>query len=373
MPRKRNLGRGIVERTDGRLCGVIRLPNGDRQFVYSHKGELADDFGDRFDRLRSGVREGQQIPPQRLTLRQFLDQWLEAVGPSSAPLSPVAYRQSINRLDPLIGGQKMKFLATMDIQRAYGVLLEKLAPNTVQATHRMLHSALADAVKWQILPRNPATGAEVPQPPVQTMQVFTQEEVHHLLEATAPDRYHPLWALMVTTGLRLGEATGLLWEDVDLQGKRLTVQRTLQRQRTLGMVLKDRPKTSKSRRTVRLADNVVGLLHQLRIRQAEERLRLGPAWRGTHNLVFTNEAGGPIDSSRIQTHWKRTVRRAELQHIRLHDLRHTAATLALKWGIHPKKVQEMLGHSTIRTTLDLYSHVLPTMHEEAAQRMDGLF
>lgn len=373
MPRKRSLGRGIVQRTDGRLCGVIRQPNGDRKFIYAHKGETAAAFEVRFDKLRQDVQNGMPIAPERMTLRQYLDQWIETVTPTSAPLSPAAYKTIIRRLDPLIGNKRLGRLTTLDIQRAYADIIPLFAPNTVQTTHRMLHAALADAVKWQIIPRNPATGTEVPRPPIQTMQVFSDDEVHHLLDATANDRYHTLWALLVTTGLRLGEATGLLWEDVDLVGKRITVQRTLQRQKGKGMVLKDRPKTSKSRRTVKLGDNVVSLLRQLRVRQVEEKLRLGPTWSSNHDLVFTNNAGGPIDSSRIEKHWKRTLNRIDLKIIRLHDLRHTAATLALKWGIHPKKVQEMLGHSSIRTTLDLYSHVLPVMHQEAAQRMDGLF
>ncbi len=373
MPRKRNLGRGIFQRQDGRLSGMIRQPNGERTYVYARKGETADQFEIRFDKLRQEAQEGKPIAPARMTVRQYLEQWMEMVTPTSAPLSPAAYEIIIRRLDPLIGGKRLGRLTTLDIQRAYAALLPAFSANTVQTTHRMLHAALADAVKWQILPRNPATGTEVPHPSVQTMQVFSEEEVHQLLDATAGDRYHALWALMVTTGLRLGEATGLLWEDVDLAGNRVTVQRTLQRQKGLGMVLKDKPKTSKSRRTVKLGPNIVSLLRQLRVRQAEERLRIGPAWSSKRDLVFTNEAGGPIDSSRIEKHWRRSLERIGLKFIRLHDLRHTAATLALRWGIHPKKVQEMLGHSSIRTTLDLYSHVLPVMHEETAQRMDGLF
>jgi integrase len=183
---------------------------------------------------------------------------------------------------------------------------------------------------------------------------------------------HALWVVLATTGLRLGEALGLTWEDVDFKQGKLAVRRALQRQRGIGLVLVE-PKTAHSRRTVYLAPGSLEVLTDHRRVQAQERLMAGSSWNSTHNLVFSTTDGRPIEGGRVSWAFHRALRVAGLPRIRIHDLRHTAATQLLERGVHPKVVQEMLGHSTITLTLDTYSHVVPGLHAEVAQHMQKLF
>lgn len=163
---------------------------------------------------------------------------------------------------------------------------------------------------------------------------------------------------------------GLRWKDLDLDGRRLQVVATLQRTHK-GLVMSE-PKTSRSRRQVILADMAREALRQHQVAQLEERLRAGPLWED-NDLVFPNEIGRPMDAGNIlrRSFWP-LLEKAGLPHIRFHDLRHSAATLLLSRGIHPKIVSEMLGHSQISVTLDVYSHVLPTMQREAVEAMDEI-
>lgn len=176
---------------------------------------------------------------------------------------------------------------------------------------------------------------------------------------------------MVTTGLRVGEATALRWEDIDLDAGAAMVRQTLHRQRGQGMVIGP-PKTDRSRRRVYLATNVVVALRQRQWAQKEEALASGRSWAATE-LAFTTVEGTPFDPGYLLQELHCLLKRADLPTIRVHDLRHTAATYLLSTGTHPKVVQEMLGHSSITLTMDTYSHVLPAMHRQAASEMDALF
>jgi integrase len=191
-----------------------------------------------------------------------------------------------------------------------------------------------------------------------------------LIDATRDHPGYPLYVLAITTGMRLGELLGLRWEDIDLDANRLVVRRALQRQNEAGLVFVE-PKTSRSRRTIVLSQRAISSLKLHRDRQAFERKTAGEEWQD-QGLVFCNARGGLLDPS-----WQRQIfygelKRAGLPFIRFHDLRHTAATLLLGKGVHPKIVSEMLGHATITLTLDTYSHLLPVMHAQAAAVMDDL-
>jgi integrase len=177
--------------------------------------------------------------------------------------------------------------------------------------------------------------------------------------------------LLATSGLRIGEALGLKWSDIDFGSRTLMVRRSLQRQEDGGLVFVQ-PKTRQSRRTVQLSSVAATALQEQRERQTFQRKTMATEWQ-ENNLVFCTSLGTPLDRGRIHYNWAVALKKAELPRIRLHDLRHTAATLMLRQGVHPKVVQEMLGHSSISITLDIYSHVAPTMHRDAADRVDALF
>jgi len=200
---------------------------------------------------------------------------------------------------------------------------------------------------------------------------LTPEQTDRVLEAARGDPLEALYGLAVTTGMRQGELLALKWRDVDLEGGSLSVHATLQR--VNGGLEISEPKTKRSNRRVELSQRTVAALRAHRARQKEARLRHLQAWEDT-DLVFTNEVGRPIEATNLVSRsFQPLLKRAGVPRIRFHDLRHTAATLLLGKGIHPKIVSEMLGHSSIAITLDIYSHVIPTMQKQAATTMDALF
>lgn len=184
-------------------------------------------------------------------------------------------------------------------------------------------------------------------------------------------RLHALWVLLATTGLRLGEALGLLWTDIDFASGRLVVKRALQRQPDIGYVFVE-PKTARSRRTVYLALGALRTLVDHRRSQVQDQLAAGPEWNNS-GLVFTTPIGRPVDGTWATKWFHRALEQGGLPRVRIHDLRHTAATHLIRRGVHPKVVQELLGHSTISLTLDTYSHVAPALHAEVASHMQVLF
>lgn len=329
---------------------------------------------------RSALRElqreqerGVQLSQKSPTVSAYLNQWLSAsVEPSVRVKTYQGYKSIVDvRITPRIGGVKLNQLTPATITQMYTDLAsDGLAPRSVIHTHRCLRRALQQALKWGLIVRNPCDAVDVPRAPRSEMQVLDRDQVETLLMATQDDREHALYVVAVTAGLRLGELLGLQWPDIDFDGGRLIVQRALQFQSGNGLVFTE-PKTSKSRRTVMLSQRAVRALREHRTHQIEERLQLGAEWENP-DLVFTNYFGGPIDPGHMSKLLKRSLRAAGLPEIRFHDLRHTAATLLLSAGTHPKIVQELLGHSSIALTLDTYSHIIPTMHSEAASTMDAL-
>lgn len=215
---------------------------------------------------------------------------------------------------------------------------------------------------------NAAAGVAPPKPPHREMLYLTPDEARRFLAAIEDDPLEPLYTLALTTGMRLGELLGLRWQAVE--GADLQVRVTLTR--TVGGWSLTEPKTPRSRRRIALSTTAITALRRQRARHAEARLRAGDAWTDC-GLVFTDAFGGPLFGSRItERRLRPALKKAGLPLIRFHDLRHTAATLMLTAGVHPKVVSEMLGHSSVAITLDRYSHVIPTMQEEAALQMDRL-
>jgi integrase len=329
--------------------------------------------------LRQWLRDrdaGLAVSSGRLTVGGFLDQWLASVRPSLRPSTYAAYELNVRRVRPHLGHLPLAKLTPADLQRCYAVLLERgikgrpLSRRSVEQTHAVVHAAFEQAVRWGMLGRNPAQYATAPRPERREMRTLSQEQVERLIAGTRTDRLHALWVVLVTTGLRVGEALGLRWEDVDLRAGTLRVRRALQRQ--AGALVFVEPKTQRSRRTVYLVDGAVAALQAHRDQQQFERQQAGAAWED-HGLVFCTLAGRPLPPDAITYALRTQLARLGLPRVRVHDLRHTAASLLLQWGTHPKVVQEMLGHSTIAITLDLYSHTVPAMHQQAARQFGQLF
>jgi integrase len=302
---------------------------------------------------------------------QFLATWLDSVKASLRPRTYEAYNLNVRRLLPLIGSKRLKNLTPQLIERAYSLLLESgLSKRSVEQAHAVLHSALEKALHWDLIARNPADFVSVPRPERREMKTLTREQAALLIRTTRGDRLEALWVLLLTTGMRLGEALGLRWDDLDMNARILRVSRALQRQAGKGLVMAE-PKTSRSRRTIHLSDIAVSALQDLRKAQLEDRPEASPPGDEC-NLVFTRADGSPIDPGQVSAELKRALQKAGLPRIRVHDLRHTAASLLLANGTHPKVVQDLLGHSTISLTLDTYSHVSPALHAQVAADMQEM-
>jgi integrase len=370
MAKRGNNEGSIYQRKDERWTAAVTVQGGKRKYLY---GSTRDSVRQQLLKAQGNQAQGLPVTDARAFVRDYLSRWLEAaVKPSVRPRSFAAAQLNVNRLLPRLGGLRLSALSATEIQAAYGALLDRgLSRRSVEQAHSVLHRALKQAVGWGLLVRNPTDSVTVPRPDRREMRTLTEEQVQALFAKTVRDRWHALWVVLVTAGLRLGEATGLRWDDVKLDAGTLSVQRSLQWQKGAGLVFVE-PKTKRSRRTVHLAPGAVAALREHRRLQAAERLAFDGEW-GHPTLVFPNAVGRPVDPARITDQLGRSLKAAEVPRVRVHDLRHTCATLLLQRNVHPKLVQEMLGHSTIAITLDLYSHVIPAMHGEVAMQMEALF
>ncbi len=377
MSKRRSAGEGSCYFHSGskRWTSTLSLgvgPDGKRQSwhggYHQYKREAVAELQQAIERHR----QGQVVAAPHQTLADYLTRWLADKQPSLKPRSYDSIALNVHRIVDHLGIVQLSKLKPPAIQAAYTALLAKpLSRRSVEQCHTVLHGALEQAVRWELLARNPCDSVSVPRPERSEMQALTADQVRALFAAAIDDPLRPLWVLFATTGLRLGEALGLRWQDVDLEGSRLFVRQQLQRQVGAGLVFTS-AKTHRSNRGVILAPGTVAVLYAHRAHQAEERLRVGPGWQD-NGLVFARADGRPMEPSRVDEQFHEALERAGLPRVRVHDLRHTVASYLLSVGTHPKIVQELLGHSTISITLDLYTHSLPTMHSEAAARLDDLF
>lgn len=324
------------------------------------------------------IEGGAYVKPTRMTLGEFLTQWLQNYAlTNTSPRTAEGYRVIVQcHLMPNLGAIPLTQLQPSHIQGYYAKALSGgrsnrnggLSARTVLNIRKVLSEALSHAVKWQILVRNVALAVDPPCPRRSEMATFTEEQARLFLQAAAATPYQELFTVALYTGMRRSELLGLRWKDVDLDLAQLSVTQTLHRLAGGGFVLRQ-PKTAKSRRTIALPPSVSMLLRQLRERQIGERLLLGLELRDD-DLVFAYLDGCPLDHSAVTHAFKRTIKRAGIPCVRFHDLRHTHASLMLKQGIHPKIASERLGHSNIGITLDTYSHVMPGLQEAAALRFE---
>ena len=369
MGRRANGEGSIHQRKDGRWAASISIGRGKRKhFLGQSRAEVAAKLAEALADQNKGI----PIVSNRKNVGQYFDFWLDSVKGSVRPRTFESYDLNIRRLRPLIGKSRLGSLAPATVERAYAELVATgLSKRSVVQAHTVLHNALKKAVQWGLIGRNPTEAVSVPRPERNEMKTLSEDEVKRLFAATEGQRLHALWVLLTTTGLRLGEAVGLKWEDIDFENERLFVRRALQRQRGRGLVFVE-PKTARSRRTVYFPPGTSDALRSHRRLQAEERLQQGTYWQD-NDLVFCRVDGRPLEATNLIPVLHRALKAAGLPQIRIHDLRHTAATLHLARGENPKVVQELLGHSTITLTMDTYSHVTPALHAAAAAKMQALF
>jgi integrase len=335
--------------------------------------------------LRIVLEEAHQrdyIEPSNQPVRLYLENWLAMVAVSRKPSTTAMYAHKMRRyVIPRIGAAPLRQVDAAMLDALYADLRAHggrqaraadgapLSEQTVAVVHRILHRAFADAVKRRVIRFNPASDATVPRSTApRTMVVWAADDVRRFLEHAADHRLHALWVLAATTGMRRGELCGLTWQDVSLDHGNVAVRRA--RVPIAGRVSEGTPKSDRAR-VVALAASNIAALRAHRAQQISERLAWGEGWEDT-GYVFTREDGTPVRPDAVSREFDGLVRAAGLRRIRLHDLRHTHATLGLASGIPAKVMSERLGHAKVGITLDLYSHVVPGMQEAAAQQIESL-
>jgi integrase len=325
----------------------------------------------------NALQQGVYVEPAKLTLAEFLnDSWLPAVKGSLRPTTYSSYETHVRcYLVPAFGDRKLQQLTPPMINALYGELIagwrdrRPPGPATVRRIHATLHRALRDAVRWQLVARNAASAADPPKAPRPRMTVWTPDQLQVFLEATRAHRNQALWLFYVLTGVRRGEALALQWSDLDLAAGTATIRRSLvpvDHRLVFG-----EPKTDKGRRRISLDARLVAALRKHHRAQMRERLLVGPAFED-QDLVFCHPDGRPLRPEQVSRWFSALARRSGLPPIRLHDLRHLHATLALSAGVAPRVLADRLGHSSTAMTTDIYQHVLPDLDRDAAGRVAAI-
>jgi integrase len=373
VPKRRAKGAGSVfRRADGRWSGHVDLSgatgNHRRKVVY---GSSKKEVEERVRRLVNDVADGSPPPSRSPQVGAFLEQWLMAVRPTLRPSTYVSYECVVRlHLVPEIGRMTLEKLSVEHVTSliAHKQADRRLSRTTVRYVLLILRNALTKAVRWGLVGRNVATLVDPPRLSHKDVRVLSPEETNKLLAAARGEAIEGLVTLAVSTGVRLGEALGLQWHDIDLDRRQLRINKSLQRVSGQGQVLME-TKTRRSRRSLVLPVKTAEALRAHRLQQDQLRRSAGSAWQ-KGDFVFTSSTGKPLDQRNVLRMFRRVLRKAKLPRMRFHDLRHSCASLLLAQNVSPRVVMETLGHSRISVTLDTYTHVMPALMRDAADAMD---
>ena len=354
---RRGRGEGsIYRRKDGRWVGQYDLCTDlgkKTKYIY---GKTCKEVATKLTKAMADRDASMVFDAGSLKVGDYLDEWLDSIRDTLRRRTWIRHEEVVRlHLKPSLGNTKLDRLSAPQVKSLYRSKLDRgLSPRTVQIIHATLHKALKQAVRWSLVPRNVADSVDPPKAPKREIKPLDEGQVKMLLKAVEGEKLEALYVLAVTTGMRVGELLGIRWKDMDLQAGTLQVKRTVFN----GHI--EAPKTLKGRRSIKLT--------QTAIRALQEHQKVGE-W------VFCTKVGTPLSVHNLHNRsWKPLLKKTGLPlDTRFHDLRHTCATLLLSKGVHPKIVQEMLGHSSITITLDTYSHVLPNMQEKAAEAMEDIF
>lgn len=349
-----------------------------RQQWVSVKGTKKD-AERRLAELVHQIDNGGFVRPSKLTVAQFLEQWLsDYCRPNVGKKTFYGYGDIVHgRLIPDLGSIPLTELKPEPIQRLYAKWMQSgrldgkgaLSPRSVQRYHQCLHRALKIAMEWGLLSRNPADAVKPPKVQSREMHTLDEDGTRKVLEAASGTAYYPLFYLALSTGMRRSELLALRWCDIDLLLGQVFVSRSLHHLRDGSTDIRT-PKTAKGRRTIALPPSAILVLRNHKEKQEATSAAIGRTMQET-DLVFCHlQNGSPLLPDTATRAWIRLARKQGLAGTRLHDLRHTHASMMLKQGIHPKIVQERLGHASIGITLDTYSHVAPGLQAAAAARFD---
>lgn len=362
MAKRRGHGEGSIHlRDDGRWCASIDLGyrNGRRRRKHIY-GKTRKEVAEKLKVALRDQQRGVLNAGEDQTIGEFLDAWLEQnVKVTNKPSTYKSYKDLVERhIKPAIGKVKLTKLTPQHVQELLVEVQEKgLSARTTQYVRAVLHHALEQAMKWDLVARNVASVVDPPRVERHKVEPLTEEQARKLLEAVAGHRLEALYAIALGLGLRRGEVLALRWADIDLKAVTLQVSEG---------------KTASSTRKLPLPATLAEALTRQRARVDKERAELGEEWQ-EHDLVFPSEVGTPIEPRNLLRHFKGVLRRVELpETVRFHDLRHSCATFLIAQGVHPRVVMEILGHSQISVTMNTYGHVLPESQQDAVGKIDML-
>lgn len=367
MAGRRGNGEGtIIQRNDGNWRGQVHL-HGKRHSV---SGETRREVQQKIRALLTDADKGILPAIEKSTLGEYLTRWLADDVQHTRKSRTFQNYSDMARLYiiPTLGRIKVALLQPEHVERLHASMLETgLSPKTIRIAHNALHVALKKALDRGTIPRNVADLVTPPRLQHREIEWFEAEQARQLQTIASEGRWGALIAVALATGMRQGEILGLKWGDVDFDAQVIRVARQLGRDGQL-----DELKNDKHRRGIDIPATTTAILREHKRRQNEERLLVGSEWQDG-GLIFCTHRGRPLIWRNVTREYKQLLKLAGLPDRRFHSLRHTNASLLLLQGVHPKVVQERLGHASISITLDIYSHVLPRLGQDAAMRLDTLF
>jgi len=360
-----------ADRKGKQWVAQLVLENGKtRQRYFWTQAQAADALNEMLYEQKRGML----VTERDQTVQQCVEHWLEDVHKRAIRQSTyIEYRRLINSyILPELGQIKLQQLTIRRVEAFYTRKLdEELSASTIRNIHAVLHQSLAHAVRTNLVARNVCDSVTLPRKERREIQPFTEEQAHQFLVAVQGHRLEALFTVALVTGMREGELLALHWGDINFDQRYLQVRRTIRRFKGQGMK-EGEPKTASSRRRIALSPFLTEVLKQHRVRQLEAKLKAGSQWE-EYDLVFSNFYGKALETGNLSRIFHKLLRDAELPHMRFHDLRHSAASILLAMGVPAKVVQELLGHSNITMTLNIYGHVLPGQQQAAIEKMSDLF
>ena len=374
MAKRRGHGEGAIyqRESDGKWCASVDLGfvNGKRRRKTIY-GKTRKEVADKLKALHRDQSAGINIAPEQQTVAQFLDAWLtQTVQVRNRAGAYENYAQIVrSHIVPALGAYQLAKLTPEHVQAMLnGLSTAGLAPRTVRNVRAVLRDALNQAVKRRRIPYNVATLVEIPRAEKPQIAPLTPDQARALLAAVQGHPLEALYRVALSLGLRRGEVLALRWKDVDFKRQELRV--TGSARRTNRVLQRRTTKTDSSIRTLPLPEQLIQVLRQHRAQQDEARAR--PNWH-EHDLVFPSSVGTLMEPGNLYRQFKAVLKRAGLPTTtRFHDLRHSCATLLLAQGVPLVVVRDMLGHTQISTTADIYGHVLPETHRHAVDDLDRL-
>lgn len=373
MGKRRTKGEGTIffDNSNKRWMAQISLPSGKRR---SKSGKTQKEVRDWLIKQRNQIKEGVYVENENITVAEFFDRYMKDVAAHKLRPTTIQAHSSIIRLHikPEIGHIKLVKLRPDHVQNLYSRKLESgLSRRMVQYIHSVIHVVLKQAFRWGMVPRNVSDLVTAPTPRRKTFETYSPEQIKAYLTAVEGHRWENIYILASATGMRESELLGLRWQDVDLEKGMIQVRQIVVYIVGQGLQF-SQPKSEKSIRPITLPEYAVIALRDQKERQTNLKKSMGQKWQ-EYGLVFTTNIGTPISPRNLIRHFKQVIKENDMPDVRFHDFsRHTHATLLLSAGIHPKVVQERLGHSQISLTLDTYSHVIPSLQEEAAEKLQDL-